>query len=221
MLMTVTLLSGLVTGPFIGRFGARKAMVAGNVMSASGLLLLAVHSQLWQFYLAYGLLIGLGAGTGGILAASTVASNWFLKKTPFAMGVVMAAGGLGAVVMVPLIMAMINAVGWRSTYLALFGVMLFIGAIVTGLLVRNRPEDFGQLPDGPVSKGSRKTTPRLSKTHYVTPVDFTAKEAFGTGTMWIILLLFNTVFFTMGIFAAHQIAFHRTWVSALLPRRLR
>ena len=64
MMMVVTMLSDPWAGWFIGKFGPR-AIIAGNIICASGLFLLALHSHLWQSYVAYGVLIGLGASIGG------------------------------------------------------------------------------------------------------------------------------------------------------------
>jgi len=45
-------------------------------------------------------------------------------------------------------MILINHVGWRQTYLVFSAVILVLGVIIPSIIIRNRPEDLGQAPDG-------------------------------------------------------------------------
>jgi MFS family permease len=207
LFMVMTLSSPLV-GFFAGKYGARRAIVLGNFLAALGLLFLASQSKLWQFRAAYGL-IGLGASFAGMITATTIASNWFVKKAPLAMGITVAVGGIGGFVMVPLIMAMITNMGWRSAYLVLCGIVFLFGAVIAGLFLRNKPEDMGQFPDGVASSegNAKEAVAPPAKTRYITPVDFTVKEATRTGALWILIIFNNSVFFLLTFVSAHQVAF--------------
>lgn len=207
MLVGLMGLSAPLAGFFIGKYGPRKAIIIGNTMGASGLLLLAFHSQVWQLYVGYGVLMGLGAGLGGIIPSTTIANNWFRKKVTLAMSIATAAGGIGGQVMSPLIMPMLNNIGLRSTYLVLCGIMVLFGVIIPGLFIRNKPEDLGQVPDGVASSDSGKTdlTPKIKQ--YVTQIDFTVKEAMGTGTLWLLIITVITGVFLVTMLMAHQVAF--------------
>jgi MFS family permease len=208
ILFVVITLSSPLVGFFTGKYGARKAIVLGCLLAALGLLCVAFQSKLWQFRAAYGL-IGLGASFGGMITATTIAQNWFVKKAPLAMGITIAAGGIGGFVLVPLIMAMITNVGWRSAYLVLCGIVFLFGAVIPGLFLRNKPEDMGQFPDGAASseEHGKEAFAAPARTRYVTPVDFTVKEATRTGALWILIIFSNAVFFLLTFLTAHQIAF--------------
>jgi MFS family permease len=207
MLMVIMSLSSPLAGFLVGRYGVRRIMVIGGLITVAGLLVLAVHTTLWQFYVGYGIFVGLGGGLGGMIPSTTVANNWFKKKISLAMGIIGASASLGGIIMIPLIMAMISRVGWRSTYLVLGGLMFVIGVIITGLFLRNRPEDLGQAPDGITLSEHNISGVYPEMTHHTPSTDFTLREALGTRALWLLAITFGMVFFILTIVTAHQVAF--------------
>lgn len=194
---------------FIMKRGSKLAIVLGNLISITGLILLAYQNHIWQLYLGIGVLLGLGVSIGGMLAMMTVINNWFVIKRPMALSVSMASMGFSGLIVSPSMMAMINAVGWRNTYLILAIVALVFCVIVPGLLIKNKPEDIGQVPDGPVSAKPETAKPGRSphKNIYKTPVDFTAKEALRTPALWLLVAYGTLRFFVAFGILAHIIAF--------------
>ncbi len=207
MMMIVMMLSGPLAGWFIGAFGPRTAMVCGNGLCVIGLLLLASHTKLWHFYIAYGVCLGLGTGIGGMLAANTVASNWFIRRIPLAISIIMTASGLGAVLS-PVVNSTIDYFGWRLAYVALSGLVFLVGIVIAGTLVRNRPEDLGQIPDGEAGEAP-EAEPSGQDRHgqHSTSADFSLGEAIRTKTFWILVLFSIMVFFPNSIVMAHQVKF--------------
>jgi sugar phosphate permease len=130
----------------VNKFGARLMIIIGNLLTAAGLASLYFFSSLWQLYLTY-IFIGATAGLGGYIATTSVANNWFIKKRTFALSMVSAASGVGGLFYPPMTTAFINIISWREVYLIL-GAIVAVTAIISGWLVRNRPEDIGQQPDG-------------------------------------------------------------------------
>jgi fucose permease len=87
------ILSGLaapMVAIFIMKHGSKRAILIGNVLSISGLVLLAFQEHIWQLYLGIGVLLGLGVSLGGMLAMQTVVNNWFILKRPVALSISMA-----------------------------------------------------------------------------------------------------------------------------------
>lgn len=85
-------------------------------------------------------------------------------------------------------MALIGAVGWRSTCLILAAVALIFCVIIPGLFLKNKPEELGQVPDGPVlikPNNAISNGPQLTSFDKA-PADFTAKEALHTLAFWLI-----------------------------------
>ena len=206
------ILSGLaapLVAIFIMKQGTKRAIILGNLISVSGLILLAFQNHIWQLYLGIGVLVGLGVSIGGMLAMMTVLNNWFVVKRPLALSISMASMGFSGIVINPSMMALIDAVGWRNTYLILAVVAFVFCVVVPGLLIKDKPEDLGQVPDGPASAKIEGIKPGSSryKNLYKTPVDFTAKEAMTTVALWLIVAYGALRFFVMTGVSTHIIAF--------------
>jgi MFS family permease len=205
-------LSGL-TAPLVGIYimkkGVKTAMVLGNILSVAGLVLVSYQQQIWQLFVGYGVLIGLGMSIGGMLASMTVINNWFIVKRPMALSISMTSMGFGGVLFNPLLMKLIESIGWRNTYLVIAAASLLFCVILPAFFLVNKPEDLGQIPDGPVSLKDKKVESAhpLQTNLYKTPVDFTAKEALLTGTMWLLIGYVIVQFTAMQMMMAHQVTF--------------
>ena len=148
-------LASPLAGMYVMRYGARKALAAGGVLNILCFLVASFHTRLWELYAAYAVLFGLGGSLCGMLAMTTIVNNWFVKKRSLALSILLTAGGLGGLVMVPLLTAMINRFGWRNSYLVLAAMVFVLLVVLPGFLVVNKPEDLGQIPDG-IRPGEKK-----------------------------------------------------------------
>jgi MFS family permease len=207
--LILTGLAAPLVGIFIMKKGVKTAIILGNLLSIAGLILLSFQQHIWQLFLGYGVLVGLGMSLGGMLAMMTVINNWFIIKRPMALSISMASIGFGGVVFNPLLMMLIDSIGWRNTYLIIAAASFLFCVISPALLLVNKPEDLGQVPDGPDSLGDQKaeSTQSVPKNLYKTPVDFTAKEALLTRTMWLLIGYVVVQFTVMQIMLTHQITF--------------
>ena len=101
---------------------------------------------LWQLYLIYGVLVGIGFSTHDVITLSTVA-RWFIRRRGMMSGIVKVGTGSGQF-LVPLIATLlIAAYGWRNSYLIIGSVALLIFVAVAQVLSRD-PQGIGLLPDG-------------------------------------------------------------------------
>ena len=206
------ILGGLVA-PLVGRYimkrGTKRAIVLGNLLNLGGLVLLAYMKDMWQLYLGNGLLIGLGIGIGGMLAMMTVINNWFVMKRSIALAVSMAGMGLSASVMIPTLVKLIDSIGWRNTYLLVAAVVTVFCIIIPGIFLKNKPEDLGQVPDGPSSQkpGAEIQKKSVYKNLYKTPVEFTAKEAMHTRALWLLVAFGTLQFFTLNVMMTQHLNF--------------
>jgi MFS family permease len=206
--LVLTGLAAPMVGFFLMKHGARKALVIGNILTAAALLMMAFQTHIWELYLWSGLIMGLGMSIGGMLAMMTVTNNWFIMKRSVAMAISMGSMGLN-IVIGPFLMSVINQVGWRKSYIFIAVLILVFCVILPGLLVKNKPEDIGQVPDGPASKRADESKPGKNpyKNLYKTPVDFTAKEALRTRALWMLTMYGTLQFFCINALMPHQIAF--------------
>ena len=199
---------GPLAGAFIVKYGARWPIVMGNCMGCLGLCLLFIQESLWQLFLGFGLLIGIGVGFGGLLASTTVINDWFVKKRSVALSCYLGSFSAGGLVIGPSMTALINGIGWRYTYLVMAGVIFLFSILLPAIFLRNKPEDLGQVPDGPDSlKSDVVSKPVSAKAAYKTPVDFTMKEAARTRSLWLLIIYFCCNMLAMQALMAHQFAY--------------
>lgn len=78
--------------------------------SVAGPALAPMPQHIWQLFVGYGVLIGLGMSIGGMLASMTVINNWFIVKRPVALSISMTSMGFGGVFN-PLLMKLIELLG--------------------------------------------------------------------------------------------------------------
>jgi len=120
-------LQNLVWGasqPFAGmaadRYGAGRVIVAGTVLYALGLLVMAQPLGQTVFVLGAGVLVGLGlSGTTYPLVLGAVTRATAPEKRSLAMGIAMGGAAFGQFVMLPGTLAGIDLLGWPGTLVAL------------------------------------------------------------------------------------------------------
>lgn len=194
VLMIMTGLPGPLVAMLIERVGVRWTMVIGNVMLVVGAVWMAtaVHSG-WQAILACGVVIGLSDCVGGPIPAQQAVAYWFVRRRSLAMAIILSGGSIGGFVAAPLLdrLTAMERGDWRAGWwlIAIAGV---IATLLSALLVRDRPEDIGQLADGGSSAGSTVLTegsqPSRRTRVYVTATDWTVGEALRSPTLWLLML---------------------------------
>ena len=190
-----TRVEGGILGPIEGyltdRLGTRRLVLIGVTVMGIGWLMFSQIHSLWMFYVAY-MVVALGQGLGSWLPLTTMLNNWFDRRRATAMGLASSSSRVGSLVLLPAIAWAINPdfdrLGWSVTA-ALLGIVMLTLALPMSRLIRNRPEDYGLLPDGdaPLDTESHATgqSPRVSAKAPVR-VDFTVGEAIRTPTFWFL-----------------------------------
>jgi len=197
-----------ITGYLVARFGPRIHIILGNLLATAGLAGIFFANQIWHIYLAYSL-AGMGAGMGGYIAATTTVNNWFIKKRSLATGMFFAATSASGFVFPPLITFLISTMGWRMSWLVLSGIVFTGASLIGGLiLVRNRPEDIGQVPDGePAKFDSDVSDIGTIRETIIEPEGWTAKQALKQPATWLIAAMTATNLFAFNVMLGHQVAY--------------
>ena len=173
---------GPIEGYLIDRFGPRRMVMAGFLVMGIGFILFSLVQTAWHFYVAF-IVISLGAGLGGWLAMIAAVNNWFIKHRALALSIGMS-GTHVAGLLVPLLALSIVAFGFQKVALGT-GVLLVAIAIPAALLVRNKPEEYGMVPDG-----EHEPTPKKDGVEIEEEPEpaFTAREALRTRAFWCIAI---------------------------------
>lgn len=195
-------------GVLVVRLGPRITLILGNLLAGLGIAGVYFVQEVWHLYVLY-ILIGIGGGFGGYISCTTVANNWFIKKRSLALGIFIASAGLGGFVFPPLTTSLIAAIGWRETWLVLAGVIIILAVVIGGIvLVRNKPEDMGQTPDGmPADAFSDLEVAESQAATEQKASGWSIKQVMKTPTAWLIGGFSAANTFTMGTMVTHQIAY--------------
>jgi MFS transporter, OFA family, oxalate/formate antiporter len=137
---------GAVSGPLSDRFGPRPVIGLGVLITAFGLIAAGAGRSLLEVLVAYGFGIGVGVGFSYVPAVGVV-QRWFVRRRGAASGLAVAGIGVGTIVMPPIAAALIPALGWRASYVALGLAVLVIGLGATWLM-EGTPVARGLGPDG-------------------------------------------------------------------------
>ncbi len=183
-----------ITGWITDRYGPRWVVLFGVFVMGLSLILMKYVNSLWDFYIVWGVMLGIGFNIAIGVPMSTAVANWFVKKRGLAISIRMVLTGLAGVLVLPLIAWLITIQGWRMTCV-LGGVVVWL----TGLplawfcLKRHRPEYYGLLPDG--AKVEEETTDKSQMidrgAEYaaeVQEVEFTLRQAMRTPAYWMLIV---------------------------------
>jgi len=132
-------LFGFAAGWIVDRFGPRRLMLSGIVMSGFAVIGLGVMTSLWQFYSFY-LLMALGYLCGGPLPNQVLTSRWFSKSRGKAMGIAYLGIGIGGM-LVPQIAKRLNMhMNWRSS-LMILGLIMIAVSFPMAWFVKEDPQN--------------------------------------------------------------------------------
>ncbi len=181
----------IVMGIVTDKYGPRLALSICAVCLGAGFLLMSQLHDLWQLYLFFGIIFGIGMS--GIWAPIlSVISRWFVGKRGLITGIVISGGGLGAFIGPPVITGLLDKYGWVQATLFL-GIFVFVVVFVAAQFLKRDPTQVGQTPYGEkiISEPESKSISR----------DFSLVEAMRTIQFWILFgMYFCLAFYTFSIF---------------------
>jgi MFS family permease len=128
------------------RFGARKAMAFGALMFIAGMVLTGVIQELWQFYVAFGVILGTAQAIFLVPLLPGV-MRWYRRQLGWGMGILMASWGIGPAIAAPIMGLMIVHLEWQGTFWVTAAGSAAIMAILI-YLYKDSPADIGTEPYG-------------------------------------------------------------------------
>lgn len=147
----------ILTGNLNDRFGPRLIMTGCGFCLGLGFLLMTTIHEVWQLYLFYGLVVGIGLSGMDVVLLSTIA-RWYKKKRGTMSGIIKVGTGVGMVVMPVLISWLLGKFGWRTSYAVLSAITAVSLISLAQFLVRD-PSGKEQFPDNKKSEDNNMTGP--------------------------------------------------------------
>ena len=200
---------------FMERYGVRRLVCMALGLIAAGLLLATRMHALWQLFLLWGLVLGIGSGLTALVLGATVANRWFEQRRGLVLGILTASSATGQLVFLPVAASLIEHHGWRVAVLPVVTGCVLI-AILAFCLLRERPEDVGLIPFGadarPDTSSASAWRPSFSE-----PLK-TLRSVSRSGSFWV---LFGTFFVcglsTNGLIQTHFISLCGDYGLAAVP----
>jgi sugar phosphate permease len=179
-------IAGPISGFLIDRYGPRKVMIGSLTLLIVGVSGTMVMTEFWQFFLVWGLIVGLGAGGVGSVLTATVGNRWFVARRGLALGILGSASSTGQIIFLPLFMAMITYAGWRMGSMALIIVALVLLPLIY-LFMRDDPSEVGLEPYGAGQLGSASSGSATSLRGIPAKnATITAREVVSHPTFWLL-----------------------------------
>jgi MFS family permease len=130
------------TSPLVGmlfdRLGPRWVYTTGLACMCGAFFLAAGLSNLWQFYLFVGGLVGIGVSLTGMVPGSALIARWYRERLSTAIGIAFSAAGVGTIMFVPLTQQLVGQYDWRIAYRVLGAALLVLVPVVAFLVPWNR-----------------------------------------------------------------------------------
>jgi MFS family permease len=199
-----------VLSPLLGRLmdrhGPLIVLEAGVGIMGIGLFLAGQVSQPWHLYLTLGVLVGAGSVGLGYTGQALYLPNWFVRRRGLAMSIAFSGVGIGSIVLLPALQALIVHAGWRAACAGM-GILVFALLAPLNLLVRRRPEDLGTGPDG--DRAGAASAAASQHDNIVdrawASIDWTLNRALRTPRFWWI-----AAGYFCGLFSWYAVQVHQT-----------
>lgn len=146
-------------GPFAAilmeRYGLRRIICVALVLIAMGLLFATRMNALWQLFVLWGLVLGIGSGLTALVLGATVANRWFERRRGLVLGILTASSATGQLIFLPLAATLIQHYGWRVAVAPIIVGCLTVSGLAFCFL-RDRPQQLGLAPYGADSRAPTK-----------------------------------------------------------------
>ncbi|XP_029377691.1 monocarboxylate transporter 12-B-like [Echeneis naucrates] len=120
-----TMLCAPLASFLASRFTCRATVIAGGLLSATGLVLSSFASSLEYLYIFLGILTGLGFSLSYTPAIAMV-GRYFSERKALAYGIALSGSGIGTFILAPAVQFLIEHYSWR-------GALLILGGFVSNL----------------------------------------------------------------------------------------
>jgi MFS family permease len=174
----------LFTGWMADRYGGRKTILVGGVITLAGWMLLSSVYSLWQLFVYYGIVMAISVSFTHLVPLQSTSRKWFVKHGGLAGGIVGSAFALGTAIFSPILTSTAGDFGWRNVSM--------VAAVASGIpiiilayfVIRDTPESVGQHPDG-------ISMPALQEHSLPSSEQWRVRDSLRTGQFWILFWVYS------------------------------
>ncbi len=195
--MIIMGLFAIAAGRLTDRFGPRVVLIGCAFFLGLGYLLVSQVGAIWQLYLFYGVITGIGM-SGAFAPLLSMVPRWFVKRRALMSGIVVAGPALGIMVMPLAFTLLISTYGWRTSYLILGSVVLVL-IVLAALFLRRDPGQMGLMLYG-ADEGKAGSMDLQA-------AGLSLGEAVRTRQFWLLSVVSFSDFFLMNVITVHIVIY--------------
>jgi MFS family permease len=132
-------LTQALSGRWADRTGPRVIFAAALAVLGVGTAAVGTIVTLWQAYLVFGVLIMVGVGGASSPTSAVAVARWFSRRRGLAIGIVSGGSAAGQFVLLPVMAALVQALGWRTAFVGLGVGILVVALPVVLLFLKDEP----------------------------------------------------------------------------------
>lgn len=129
----------VITGKIVDKYGPKFLIIIGALILGIGIYCCSIVTKIYQLYIFYGILVGLGGAATGWVNATTTIARWFVKKRGLATGITSTGVGLGSAIFIPFATFLVATLGWRLSF-QLFGIVTILILVPLGFFTIKSPK---------------------------------------------------------------------------------
>jgi len=193
---------GIFWGRILDKHNPGRLFLVSCTMGGLGLFLSSFIFNLWQFYITFGLLWGIG-WSSLFITSTTLVRKWFITKSGLAMGISVSGISIGWAVIMPVTGHIITNTGWQDAFRFL-GILVWIVGIIAGILLKSPPENKIKEPDKKVQSPLPSKDNSTSLPGYE---DWEVGEALRSPSFWMMWLSMFLILMVIFIITSHGVGF--------------
>jgi len=201
-------LSFLIMGYVYDRYGGRLVISAALAMLGISVVLLSRVNSIPAFIFTYGIFGSFATSGVSFVTIHSLLAKWFYRRRGLAMSLSAAGGSFGPFIFSPFCAFLIETFDWRTAFLFVSALVLFIGVPLAAFLLRDDP--LGQIPDFELGDSKNQNNKEDGKGNYEMrgPL-FTNqwKEAVSTAPIWQLSAAYLVCGITTNIISIHFVPF--------------
>jgi MFS family permease len=194
-----------VVGFLLDRVSSRQLIFWSAVIAGVGFIGLGFSNGIVTFFLFF-VIISLGAsGVSHGVTWPVIISRWFRRNRGLAIGLAVTGPIFGSPIVI-LNAQIVEAYGWRVLLIG-YGILILVGVTLLSMLVRDRPEPYGLLPDGdPPAEGASTERP-TSRTPRPPDSGLTLHAVLRTKEFWLFTSYLSGTFAVNSAVQVHMIPY--------------
>ncbi|OUO89770.1 hypothetical protein B5F40_09585 [Gordonibacter sp. An230] len=178
-----------LVGQMVAKKGARFTMaIGGIIMLIAALAMVFLVKSDILYFVFFGIILSVSTIMVGQISVQSTVGEWFVAKRGVAMAVTMGIGGLASFAAPLVVNSIVGASGgaWQSGWY-LITVFALISIPLALLVVKNKPSDIGQTPDGATPDASNGKAKRVLKVYKNTDkIEY--RQAIRSPFFWLIAI---------------------------------